>query len=247
MNKNLISIIVPMHNNSQESIRRLSRSINRQSLTQLEVVLIDDASEISLINNIDIFFNPYIKIVKYRFKENMGAGAARAKGIELASGFLIAMHDSDDFWKKDKLKKQVEEMKEFKSDIVTTDHIRINANGKKFIKTPSLSKGCFKIKNPVVNSSAVIKAEVAKKELYPLIRRRQDYAYWAMLANKKYNFHNVKEYLVYYDASKNDTLSRKWYVKNIYYNFLAHRFAGQNFVFSIFFVIANVLERVFRR
>ena len=45
-----------------------------------------------------------------RQENNLGAGAARTRGMQSASGRFIAYLDADDIWKPEKLEKQVDFM-----------------------------------------------------------------------------------------------------------------------------------------
>ena len=51
-------------------------------------------------------------------ENNLGAGLSRNKAIHLSNGELIAFCDADDIWQKDKLKAQVQFIKENKIEFV---------------------------------------------------------------------------------------------------------------------------------
>lgn len=89
-----VSIIIPAYN-SAEHISSIIDSVKAQSLTAFECIIINDGSadnteEVvrALIEGDDRF-----RLVT---QENQGVGAARNKGIEMASGKYIAFYDADD-------------------------------------------------------------------------------------------------------------------------------------------------------
>ena len=104
-----VSVIIPMHNSSKYILECLDSVIN-QTYKELEILLIDDKSSDKTIRKIKSIKDKRIKIIK--LNKNMGAATARNKGIEVSTGEYICFLDSDDYWKLDKIEKQVKFMKE---------------------------------------------------------------------------------------------------------------------------------------
>jgi glycosyltransferase involved in cell wall biosynthesis len=99
-----VSIIIPTYNSSQ-TIESTIASVQQQSCTDWELIIIDDGSPdntVDVIKNID---EPRIKLFVY---ENGGVGTARNRGIAQAKGEFIAFLDADDLWTPDKLADQIE-------------------------------------------------------------------------------------------------------------------------------------------
>lgn len=99
-----ISIVIPTYN-SEDTIKETVASVQQQSFTDWELIIIDDGS---LDNTIDVVKNiaePRIKLFVY---ENGGVGTARNRGITQATGEFIAFLDADDLWTCDKLASQIE-------------------------------------------------------------------------------------------------------------------------------------------
>lgn len=94
-NKNpSVSVIVPIYN-SEEFIRKTLNSILSQTLTDIEIICIDDGSTDSSRSIVESFNDPRII---YKYQKNYGAGAARNVGLSIAQGEFIAFMDSDDFY-----------------------------------------------------------------------------------------------------------------------------------------------------
>ncbi|MEA3250995.1 MAG: glycosyltransferase family A protein [Pseudomonadota bacterium] len=101
MNKPLVSIIIPCFN-GQEYISQTIESALDQSYNNVEIIVIDDGSKDrswKIISGFD-------SIKKIR-QGNLGACAARNRGLKASSGKYIKFLDSDDFLYKDCLASQV--------------------------------------------------------------------------------------------------------------------------------------------
>lgn len=110
----MVSVIIPLYNSSESYIDCINSVLN-QSIqpSELEVILVDDCSfDKDYIQNIPVLFekkNISYKIIEH--SENKGVGGARNTGIINSKGKYIALLDSDDIWKPDKLEKQLEVFK----------------------------------------------------------------------------------------------------------------------------------------
>jgi glycosyltransferase involved in cell wall biosynthesis len=102
-----ISVIIPTFNRAS-LIERAVGSVLEQTVKPLEIIVVDDGSTD---NTQEVIENIGSSLVKYVYRENGGAGAARNTGVKKASGDWIAFQDSDDVWRPDKLEKQVEHIK----------------------------------------------------------------------------------------------------------------------------------------
>ncbi len=105
----LITIIIPF-NNRFKYVNSAIESILRQTYTNWELILIDDASSDRFIQ---CFQDSRIKLIRNQY--NIGPGASRQKGIEASKGRYICFLDSDDVYTPDFLEKNLE--KHSKSDI----------------------------------------------------------------------------------------------------------------------------------
>ncbi|MCR5119042.1 MAG: glycosyltransferase [Lachnospiraceae bacterium] len=101
-----ISVIIPTYNR-EKSIENSIRSVldqNSGEFSIAEVLIIDDNSADD--TEMAVKTIPDERIKYHRNSENLGAGGARNRGVELAASEWIAFQDSDDVWAADKLKKQ---------------------------------------------------------------------------------------------------------------------------------------------
>lgn len=95
MEKDLISIIVPIYN-VEDYLEECILSIIRQTYQNVEILLIDDGStddSSSIAKNYEKKDNR----IKYYHKKNGGLSSARNYGIEKANGKYLMFIDSDDY------------------------------------------------------------------------------------------------------------------------------------------------------
>ncbi len=111
-----VSIIVPVYN-VEKYLDRCINSLRNQSLNDIEIILVDDAStDLSpAICDNAAQEDSRIKVIH---KANEGAGMARNAALEIASGEYIGFVDSDDFVDKDMFKVLWETAEKYSSDLV---------------------------------------------------------------------------------------------------------------------------------
>ena len=90
-----VSIIVPIYN-GEKYIEECIKSIQKQTFSNFEILLINDGSTDKSKNICEEISNND-KRVRFINQENRGVSKARNKGIELAKGEYITFIDCDDF------------------------------------------------------------------------------------------------------------------------------------------------------
>ena len=106
--KPLVSVIIPTYNRAN-LIGRAIQSVLDQTYRNIEIIVVDDASNDNTEEIVTKFRNK--NVVYIRHDRNKGGGAARNAGIIASSGQYIAFLDDDDEWLNDKLEKQVQTIK----------------------------------------------------------------------------------------------------------------------------------------
>ena len=92
----VLSIIVPVYN-AEKYLDRCIKSIYAQTLTDYEIILVNDGSKDDSLALCRKYAESDSRITVID-KENGGAGSARNKGIELAKGEYLAFPDVDDWF-----------------------------------------------------------------------------------------------------------------------------------------------------
>lgn len=120
----LISVIIPTFNR-RGWLETSIRSVLEQTYAPFEVILVDDGSTDDTKKVVSQF------PVTYIYQKNQGPSAARNLGVKSSNGEWVAFLDSDDYWDRRKLEKQVSFLKKNPLlKIVHTDEIWIR-NGKR--------------------------------------------------------------------------------------------------------------------
>lgn len=109
MEYNLVSIIMPTYNCGR-FISKSIRSLQAQTYTNWELLIVDDCSIDNTENVVRLF--PDIRIKYFKNEHNSGAAISRNIALRNAKGRWIAFLDSDDLWEPTKLEKQVRFMEE---------------------------------------------------------------------------------------------------------------------------------------
>ena len=143
-----ISVIVAVYN-VEKYIGRCIESIQKQTLTDWELILVDDCSP----DNSDAVIQEYVKhdkrITVLHQNENHGPMVARRRGDETASGDYITYCDGDDMLPEQALELLYFAAQKSNADIVSGNMVYVKTNGSKemiknYLKYGNNKKAVFK-------------------------------------------------------------------------------------------------------
>ena len=115
-----VSVIVPFYN-VEGYIGRCLDSLVKQSLDDIEIILVNDGSQDRSKIVVDKYLKEYPEKIVYLEKENGGLSDARNYAIPYAKGEYIAFLDSDDYVEYTMYKDMYELAKKENSDMVECD------------------------------------------------------------------------------------------------------------------------------
>lgn len=104
-----VSVVIPTYNRAAKVTMGIE-SVLAQTVTDLEVIVVDDGSSDDTGKILGETFGDRIR---YYAQANQGASVARNRGIAEARGEWIAFMDSDDQWEKEKLEWQFKALERF--------------------------------------------------------------------------------------------------------------------------------------
>jgi len=113
-----VSVIIPAYN-TEQYIAKAIESALAQTLTNIEVIVVDDCSTDNTVEIVERFKDERLKLLLN--SENMGAGGARNRAIEAAQGKWIAVLDSDDWYAPQRLEVLVNLAEEKNVDLIADD------------------------------------------------------------------------------------------------------------------------------
>jgi len=112
-----VSIIVPVYN-TERYLDKCLTSLVRQTLDDIEIIVVNDGSPDNSQKIIDIYVNKYPERIKAYIKPNGGLSDARNFGILKARGEYIGFVDSDDYVSKSMYEKLYNKAKEANYEMV---------------------------------------------------------------------------------------------------------------------------------
>lgn len=122
-----ISIIVPVYN-SEKTIEKCLETLTKQTLNEIEIVVINDGSTDKSPFIIEKYVKKFPNKIKYISRENKGIGFTRNEGIEIASGEFLGFVDSDDFVAFDMYEKLYKKIIFENADIAICNYTMIDDN-----------------------------------------------------------------------------------------------------------------------
>jgi len=105
----MISVIIPTFNRAEflkeaiQSVLDQDYFLGSEKKRLFEVIVVDDGSTDKTGEDV----HSYESDILYVYQENRGVSAARNTGLRFAQGDFIAFLDSDDLWKRDKIRVQM--------------------------------------------------------------------------------------------------------------------------------------------
>lgn len=122
----LVTVLLPVHNGSK-FLKEAIESVLGQTLTDFELVIVDDMSVDDTPLIIRSYSDPRIQYI--RSDKRLKLAGALNLGISRAKGEFVARMDADDICCKDRLEKQVAHMRKYKDLILCGSAIESFGNG----------------------------------------------------------------------------------------------------------------------
>ncbi|MBN8565959.1 MAG: glycosyltransferase family 2 protein [Flavobacteriales bacterium] len=220
----LVSIITPTFN-SAKYIAETIQSVQNQTYSNWEMIIVDDASSDETVQIIESYSKKDVRIKNIIFEDNKGAGIARDTAVKISKGKYIAFLDADDIWKVNKLEKQLNFMKKNELYFTFSFYECIDEDGvllNKLIQCPqNLSYRQLYFCNYVGNLTGIYDVDFFGKISISHVRKRQDWIMWLTILKKIKIAYPVQESLALYRIRKNSISSSK--LDLIKYNYKVYR------------------------
>lgn len=140
-NNPLVSIIIPAHNRP-ELLKRAVRSALNQTYEHIEVIVVDDASEVDILQSL----TDDVRLTVVRNEVNKGASESRNIGVRRSSGAFINFLDDDDILYPEKVSMQIRKFRESRDPQLgmVTAHVKDHRSGETLIRRNRHSGNVYK-------------------------------------------------------------------------------------------------------
>ena len=169
-----VSVLIPVYN-VEKYIRRCLASIQQQSLSDIEIVVVNDATPDNSMAIVRELAQSDSRIKILEHEKNMGLMWTRKTGYKVATGDYVTFCDSDDYLPLDALETLYVEAVKSGADIVSGNYTYVTSSGKNVLKRNKLPYG----NKPVDVYKALLCNDMQHSLWGKLFRRSllQDYNY----------------------------------------------------------------------
>ena len=208
----LVSIIMPNYNGAKY-LKATIESVLAQTYTNWELLIIDDCSTDDGVKIIEGYTKQDKRIHLICQEENKGVAHTRNIGIAKAKGKYIALLDSDDIWKSEKLEKQKILMEKESASISYCSYDFIDGFGKRIKKTFKVPKKTnFKkmLTSSVIScSTGMFDSQILKQHPFNSNYYHEDYVLWLELLKIPVKAVGIQEVLAEYRLHPHSRSAKK--------------------------------------
>ena len=240
--KTKVDIILPNFNSSNY-IRETLNSVINQTYSSWNLIIVDDCSDKKTVN----ILKKYSKNKRFKIfwlKKNRGAGYCRNYAIKKSKSPYVAFLDSDDMWKKNKLKLQLNFMKKNNYSFSYTNYEVFGKKSKNVITPNKFDFYKFIHNTSICTSSMMIKRKILKNVKFTNTKICEDY-YFKCKILKNFNAYCLDDFLTKYRVRNNSLQSNIF--RNFYWIWKINRdYNKLNFFdnfFSLFFISLNSIRK----
>ena len=253
MVKGLVSVITPMYN-SEKTISRTIESVINQSYNKWEMIIVDDGSSDKSADVVKEYCKRESRILFFQNEEKKGVSYARNRAINMSRGQYIAFLDSDDWWKAEKIEKQIACFGDNECAIVYSECVVVNEKGRETgkiryvpenITYRELLKG-----NVIPCLTVVIDRKRIKNGKQDRVKMKdvghEDYALWLELLREGNVAKGIKEPLAYYRETSSSLSGNK--LKSMIWNWkILYKEEKLGVFRSCFYMVNYIFKSIIKR
>ena len=239
----LISIIMAAYN-AEKTIELAIRSIQSQTYSRWELLVIDDCSSDSTANLVASLAVSDSRIHLLNNISNSGVSITRKKGMESAKGEWIAVLDSDDMWAPEKLEKQLALAHKTGAELIFTGSSFIDNNGNPIdweLHVPEKLSYCELLKQNLVSNSSVLVKTYLYRQFYAIgDEMHEDFAIWLGITKSGRDAYGLDEPLLIYRLANGSKSSNK--IKAAKMNWNTYRYIGLSPIVATYYMCWYVIK-----
>ena len=201
-----VSVIIPVYNSSKY-IKECIESVINQTYKNLEIIVIDDRSTDNSVEIIKSIKDKRIKLIEQ--EKNMGVAIARNKGIKASNGDYICFLDSDDYWYKNKIEKQIKFIKN--KAFIYSKYLYLRNDKTHVANVPKSLTYEQLLKNTAIFTSTVMlnMKYLKKQDIYMPNIAGEDYGAWFNILKSIDKAYGMQEVLSIYRVGNKSLSSNK--------------------------------------
>lgn len=212
MQKDLVSIIMPMHNSAQ-FVGGAIASVLAQTYANWELLVVDDLSTDDSVRIVEDFAKRDSRIHLLFNTRHLGMPSApRSMGVEHANGQYIAFLDSDDCWLPQKLEEQIPLFADPTVAIVYSNYEKISEDGsrtrREVIAPAQIDYTHMLYGNIIGNLTGVYDRQKVGTAAIPDVHH-EDYAMWLSILKKGFVGKNTNTINALYRIMESSVSSNK--------------------------------------
>lgn len=241
--KNDVTIILPNYN-SQLYLEKTLKSVISQTYQNWKLLIVDDNSNLETKK----ILNGYIKHKKIKIiflTVNRGAAYCRNLALKKIKSKYIAFIDSDDIWKKNKLKLQIDFMKKNGHKFTYTCYETIGQKKRKIYPPEKLNYENFIGNTSISTSTMIIEKKIIKNIRFAKTKVCEDYFFKCRILKRISYAFCLNKILTKYRVRDDSLQSNNF--KNLYWIWkINSKYNKLNFfknIFSIFSISSNSFKR----
>ncbi|HEX8563947.1 MAG TPA: glycosyltransferase family 2 protein [Flavobacterium sp.] len=211
MKRPLVSIVTPSFN-SEKFITATISSVQDQTVSDWEMIIVDDCSWDSTTEIVSRIAAQDLRIKLIKLATNSGPAVARNTGINIAAGRYLTFLDADDIWFPDFIESSILAVTTHRIPFVFSSYRRsdedLNFVYPDFIVPAKVTYFDILKSNSISCLTAFLDVEVLGKKTMPEIFKRQDMGLWLKYLKEIPYAYGIQEPKAIYRIRKN-SLSRK--------------------------------------
>jgi glycosyltransferase involved in cell wall biosynthesis len=210
--KPLVSVVMPVYNNAEHLCEAMT-SILRQTLRELELIVVDDASTDDTPRMVDSVRDERIRYL--RNNRNLGVAGSLNRGLDEARGELIARMDGDDVSRPCRLERQAAFLRSRPGLGACGSWVRIFGSGRPFDYRYPTGEACVDASllfaNPLAHGSVMMRAAAVRDaglRYDETVGAAQDFELWRRCRGR-FGMDNVPEVLLDYRRHEGSVSARR--------------------------------------
>lgn len=243
-----VSIVTPLYN-LEEYIADCIESVEAQTFSDFEMIIVDDCSSDRGPEIVETFARKDPRIKLLRNSKNSGPAVTRNLGIKEATGHYITFLDGDDIWFPQMLEKSIDAIEREQCGFVFASYKRYDENLNPllsdFIVPAKVTYSDILKSNSISCLTAFIDIDKLGKKYMPLIRKRQDMGLWLAYLKEIDYAVGIKEPLAIYRIRKGSLSRNKFLLLKYQWEFYT-KFENLNFFKASYYMTHWIVRGILK-